>query len=106
MTDPALERENSLALAMVQAMIGAVFTNLCGVSIDVGPSWVTAHFQLASPPSEEDTEDISDIVVDFSALVGPSCVIGGANEVSSTVRVGGGRPSELPGRVVFARKVG
>lgn len=101
-----LERENVLVLCLAQALLGAVFPNLLAASVEVGESNVVAHFRLASTPDHVDLEDLGDIEVDFNAFVGPSCVIGGANETSTQIHIGPATEPGLvlPGRMVFLRK--
>ena len=96
-----------MVLYLSQALLGAVFPNLLAASVEVGPSSVIVHFRLDCAPDEGDREDLEDIEVDFCAFVGPTCVIGGADETSSQLHIGPAtRPGhDLPGRMVFARKV-
>jgi hypothetical protein len=106
MPDEGLERENRRTLYLVQALLGLVFENLQAASVEVGDRSLTLHFRLGHPATEEDQDDLDDIIGDFEALVGPECVIGGAEQVEAKVYVGLVSPPEppVPGRLVFARK--
>lgn len=94
-----LDRENSLVLALVQAMVGAVSQNFRRVSLHFMDDSVRLEFVLRHE-SKEDREEISDIEFEFEALLGsPANVVTDVLVTSEELEVI--RPSA---RVVFARR--
>lgn len=96
----SLAEENTQVLNLVQAMIGAVSSNLRRVTLQVPrPGAVRLTF-VVERDDPEDREEIHDIAFEFEALqtegVDLDVVITVDDRPSSELR--------LPGRLVFARK--
>jgi hypothetical protein len=80
--DEALAWENTVVLAVVQAMLGLVSPALLGVAVEIDGETVTVHFAVPGL-NEELTADIEDIVGDVEGLLWPL-----TPEVRSRVHVG------------------
>ena len=87
-------------LRLAQALVGAVSPNLRRVSLEQrDPGEVGLHF-LLEQDSEDDREEIEDVVFEFEAMQDSDIVI----DVKVTVDAGPLERIHLPGRVVFGRK--
>ncbi len=62
-----LDNENSQALSLVQALLGAISPNMRAVALVTRDSRVTLRFLLAED-WEEDREEVEDIAFEFEAL--------------------------------------
>jgi len=105
MSEAPLEHENTMVLALSQALLGSVFPNLRAASVQVRERGVVIHFRLDEVPSADDQDELDEIVLQFEAYVGPDAMVGGANEVSVEIHVDREPVPviSLPGRMVFAR---
>jgi hypothetical protein len=94
-----LDRENSLVLSLLHAMIGAITPNFRAVSLNCQADGVSICFVLEQD-NPEDGGEIDNIVFEFSAL--EPCNL----DLHVFVRVKSSPPYELniPGRMVYARK--
>jgi hypothetical protein len=94
-----LDRENSLVLSLVQAMLGAITPNFRAVFLNCQADGISICFVLKHD-DPEDREEIDDIVFEFSAHQ-PSKL-----DFDVFVRVESSPLYELniPGRMVYARK--
>ena len=99
MSETNLIEENMCVLTLIQAMIGAISSNIRRVSLKlVSPRHIELYF-LLHDESLQDREEIDDIAFEFEALQERSVQIDLHITIDS-------RPIHLypmPGRVVFGR---
>jgi len=94
-----LERENRWVLDLVQAMVGAVSSNVRRVGIQLDNEGIRIQFILERD-TEEDREEIEDILFEFEALQnGPVAV-----EASVLIHAGDLQAIALYPRVVYGRR--
>ena len=94
------EIENRYIVSMVSALYGAISSNLRAVTLsDATETAVTFHF-LLGVESQEDRDEIEDIIFEFEALQNQ------AIDCNAFVHVGQGFEhfKALPGRGIFHRK--
>ena len=96
----SLEEENTQVLNLVQAMLGAVSSNLRRVALQVPKPGAVRLTFIIERDDPQDREEIQDIAFEFEALqtegVDLDVDIGVDDRPNSELR--------LPGRLVFARK--
>lgn len=96
----SLSEENTQVLNLVQAMVGAVSSNLRRVTLEVPSSGAVRLTFVVERDDPEDREEIQDIAFEFEALQTQGIDL-------DVVVIVDDRPSSemrIPGRVVFARK--
>ena len=96
-----LEYENEQVLALLQAMWGAISENMLGVSLKCDEEDVHLYFVLERE-SEDDREEIADIVAELDALQSKALLIQSHVFVLAEPWQGIG---SLIGRPVYVRKV-
>ena len=94
-----LSVENSQALRLIQALVGAVSKNFRRVTLEVEESRISLWF-LLEHESSADREEIDDIVFEYEALQDGYVDI----EVNVLVDQRDVADIDLPGRAVFGRR--
>jgi len=97
-TDEKLQYENYQVVSLIQALWGAISSNMVAISLYCVDEAVNLHFYLQSD-SPEDREEISDVETDLFALQFTNVPI------HSHVHIVGERidVSQIQGRVVYLR---
>ena len=93
-----LSLENKIALDLQQVLLGAISSNVRGVSFENISGKVEVHYLLAND-DKSDREEAFDLVAEYEALQSRSVDVNVNVIVSKEVWV-----NKLKGRLVYARK--